>query len=81
MGLRATLDAVVKRKIPSPRRESSPRTPIELVRSLVALLTELSRLLFLLLVVVLVVVVVVVVVVVAVAVAAAATRTTVMCIY
>jgi hypothetical protein len=28
MGPRAVLDAVVKRKIPSPRRESDPRTPI-----------------------------------------------------
>jgi hypothetical protein len=28
MGPRAVLDAVVKRKIPSPRRESSPRTQI-----------------------------------------------------
>jgi hypothetical protein len=28
MGLRAVLDAVVKRKIPSIRRESNPRTPI-----------------------------------------------------
>jgi hypothetical protein len=28
MGPRAVLDAVVKRKIPTPRRESSPRTPI-----------------------------------------------------
>jgi hypothetical protein len=28
MGLRAVLDTVVKRKIPGPRRESSPRTPI-----------------------------------------------------
>jgi hypothetical protein len=28
VGLRAILDAVVKRKIPSPRRESNPRTPI-----------------------------------------------------
>jgi hypothetical protein len=28
VGPRAVLDAVVKRKIPSPRRESSPRTPI-----------------------------------------------------
>jgi hypothetical protein len=27
-GARAVLDAVVKRKIPSPRRESNPRTPI-----------------------------------------------------
>jgi hypothetical protein len=27
VGLRAVLDAVVKRKIPSPRRESNPRTP------------------------------------------------------
>jgi len=37
MGPRAVLDAVVKRKIPSPRRESNPRTPI------VAIPTELSR--------------------------------------
>jgi hypothetical protein len=28
MGPRAVLDAVVKRKIPSHRRESNPRTPI-----------------------------------------------------
>jgi len=28
MGLKAVLDAVVKRKIPSTRRESKPRTPI-----------------------------------------------------
>jgi hypothetical protein len=28
VGLRAVLDAVVKRKIPNPRRESRPRTPI-----------------------------------------------------
>jgi hypothetical protein len=28
VGSRAVLDAVVKRKIPSPRRESNPRTPI-----------------------------------------------------
>jgi hypothetical protein len=28
MGPRAVLDAVVKRKIPSPRRESNLRTPI-----------------------------------------------------
>jgi hypothetical protein len=28
MGLRAGLDTVVKRKIPSPRQESNPRTPI-----------------------------------------------------
>jgi hypothetical protein len=28
MGLRVVLDAVVKRKIPSPRRESNHRTPI-----------------------------------------------------
>jgi hypothetical protein len=28
VGHRAGLDAVVKRKIPSPRRESNPRTPI-----------------------------------------------------
>jgi hypothetical protein len=28
VGCRAGLDAVTKRKIPSPRRESNPRTPI-----------------------------------------------------
>jgi hypothetical protein len=28
VGPRAVLEAVVKRKIPSPRRESKPRTPI-----------------------------------------------------
>jgi hypothetical protein len=28
MGPRAVLDAVVKRKIPIPRRESNPTTPI-----------------------------------------------------
>jgi hypothetical protein len=28
VGSRAVLDAVMKRKIPSPRRESNPRTPI-----------------------------------------------------
>jgi hypothetical protein len=28
VGPRAVLDAVVKRKIPSPRRELNPRTPI-----------------------------------------------------
>jgi hypothetical protein len=28
VGLRAVLDAMVKRKIPSPRREPNPRTPI-----------------------------------------------------
>jgi hypothetical protein len=28
VGRRAVLDAVVKRKIPNPRRESNPRTPI-----------------------------------------------------
>jgi hypothetical protein len=28
MGPRAVLDAVMKRKTPSPRRESNPRTPI-----------------------------------------------------
>jgi hypothetical protein len=28
VGPRAVLDAVVKRKIPSPRRESNPRTPM-----------------------------------------------------
>jgi hypothetical protein len=30
VGPRAVLDAVAKRKIPSPRRESNPRTPIVL---------------------------------------------------
>jgi hypothetical protein len=30
VGPRAVLDAVVKRKIPSPGRESNPRTPIVL---------------------------------------------------
>jgi hypothetical protein len=29
VGPRAVLDAVVKRKIPSPRRELNPRTPIK----------------------------------------------------
>jgi hypothetical protein len=28
VGPRAVLDAVVKRRIPNPRRESNPRTPI-----------------------------------------------------
>jgi hypothetical protein len=28
VGPRVVLDAVVKKKIPSPRRESNPRTPI-----------------------------------------------------
>jgi hypothetical protein len=28
VGFRAVLDAMVKRKIPSPRRESNPTTPI-----------------------------------------------------
>jgi hypothetical protein len=42
VGPRAVLDTVVKRKIPSLHRESNPRTPI--VRSLVAIPTELSRL-------------------------------------
>jgi hypothetical protein len=28
VGPRAVLDTVVKRKLPSPRRESNPRTPI-----------------------------------------------------
>jgi hypothetical protein len=31
MGPRAVLDAVVKRKIPSPRRESNPRTLMEVL--------------------------------------------------
>jgi hypothetical protein len=42
---RAVLDAVVRRKIPSPRRESNPKTPI--VQSVAnAIPTELSRLFF-----------------------------------
>jgi hypothetical protein len=32
MGPRAVLDAVVKRKIPSPRRESNPRTPVQIYK-------------------------------------------------
>jgi hypothetical protein len=32
VGPRAVLDAAVKRKIPSPRRESNPRTPIYLYK-------------------------------------------------
>jgi hypothetical protein len=43
-GLRAVLDAVVKRKIPSPRRESNPRTPI-IQPVAQRYTTELSRLL------------------------------------
>jgi hypothetical protein len=31
VGTRAGLDAVVKRKVPSRRRESNPRTPIVLI--------------------------------------------------
>jgi hypothetical protein len=43
VGPRAVLDAVVKRKIPSLRRESNPRTPIvQPIGS--AIPTELSRL-------------------------------------
>jgi hypothetical protein len=42
VGHRAVLDAAVKRKIPSPRRESNPRTPIV---QPVAIPTELSQLL------------------------------------
>jgi hypothetical protein len=45
MGPRAILDTVVKRKIPSPRRESNPRTLIVQPVSLVAIPKELSRLL------------------------------------
>jgi hypothetical protein len=41
VGPRAVLDAVVKRKIPSPRRESNRRTPIVQPRSIP---TELPRL-------------------------------------
>jgi len=33
VGLRAVVDVVVKRKIPSPRRESKPRTPIIIVNA------------------------------------------------
>jgi hypothetical protein len=32
VGSRVVLDAVVKRKIPSPHRESKPRTPIAVVK-------------------------------------------------
>jgi hypothetical protein len=45
VGPRADLDAVVKRKIPIPHRESNPRTPYRPARSLIAIPTELSRLL------------------------------------
>jgi hypothetical protein len=38
VGPRAVVDAVVKRKIPSPRRESNPRTPI--VQSVAQLYTD-----------------------------------------
>jgi hypothetical protein len=44
VGPRAGLDAVVKRKIPSTRRESNHRTLIVQAHSLVAIPTELSRL-------------------------------------
>jgi hypothetical protein len=40
VGPRAVLGAVVKRKIPSPRRESNPRTPI--VQPVVQLYTDLD---------------------------------------
>jgi hypothetical protein len=43
VGPRAILDAVVKRKIPTPRRESNPKTPI--VQPVAQRHTELSRLL------------------------------------
>jgi hypothetical protein len=42
VGPRTVLDAMVKRKIPSPRRESNPRTPI--VQPIAQRYTELSRL-------------------------------------
>jgi hypothetical protein len=46
---RAVLDAVVKRKIPSPRRESNPRTPIvQPVPN--AISTELYRLLIIIII-------------------------------
>jgi hypothetical protein len=41
---RAVLDAVVKRKIPSPCRESNPRIPIVQCQHLGALLSSLSEL-------------------------------------
>jgi len=44
MGPRAVLDDVVKRKIPSSRRETNPGNPVRPVRSLVSMLTEISRL-------------------------------------
>jgi hypothetical protein len=47
VGPRADLDAVVKRKIPSSRRESNPKNPDRAARSLVAISTELSRLCYL----------------------------------
>jgi hypothetical protein len=45
VGPRAGLDAVVKRKIPNPRWKSNPRITDRPARSLVAMPTELSRLL------------------------------------
>jgi hypothetical protein len=45
VGPRDVLEAVVKRKIPSPRRESNSRNSDRPARSLVAVPTELSRLL------------------------------------
>jgi hypothetical protein len=44
VGPRTVLDAVVKRKIPSPRRESNPRNPDRPARRPVAIPTELSQL-------------------------------------
>jgi hypothetical protein len=41
---RAFLDAVMKRKIPSSRQETNPRTPVIQPPNLVAIPTELSRL-------------------------------------
>jgi hypothetical protein len=37
-GPRTVLDAVVKRKIPSPRRESKPRTPI--IKSVIVIIQK-----------------------------------------
>jgi hypothetical protein len=45
VGLRVGLDAVAKRKIPIPRRNSNPDRLDRPARSLVAIPTELSRLL------------------------------------
>jgi hypothetical protein len=45
VGLRAVLDIVVKRKIPIPRRESNPRTPIVQPIIIIIIITIISYLL------------------------------------